>query len=132
MLVSGFDEPAQPVLRHERERSPSKLDPVDIFAPVREQLVEVRLRDRGIVRPADLGEPFGARCFGLERVGWEEGERVDAGAGAGAVGEAGGAVEGSRGGNLDASASPRTEVLAEGLKKDCAGKHDGELWIGTC
>ena len=131
MLVSGLDERAKPVLRHEREGSSGKLDPVDVFAPIREQLVNVRLRDGGIVGPADLGEPFGARCFGLERVGWEEGERV--GAGAGAVGEAGGAVEGSRGGNLNfASTSPRTEVLAEGLRKDCAGKHDGKLWIGMC
>ena len=52
-----------------------ELDPVDVLAPVAEELVEVRLRDGGVVRSTDLGEPRLPRLW-RERVGGEEGEGV--------------------------------------------------------
>lgn len=75
MLMSNINQALQPFLRHQREGATSKLDAIDILAPVAEKLVEVCLGDWSVVWPADFSETYSAR-FGRERVGRKEGEGV--------------------------------------------------------
>ena len=76
MGMGDVDEGAQSVLWHEGKRAASEFDAIDVLAPVLEELVEVRLGDRRIVRATNFGEALPARCLGLERVGREERERM--------------------------------------------------------
>jgi hypothetical protein len=43
-------------LRHQAERSPGKLDTIDEFSPIGQELVEVGSRHSGIIRSTDLGQ----------------------------------------------------------------------------
>ena len=66
VLVRCVDESTDPVLRHKRERPARELDPIHVFAPVSQELVEVCLGYRGIVGAADLRQTLGALGLRLE------------------------------------------------------------------
>ena len=73
--MSSVDQSFEMFLRHERKGATSELDSVDVFTPISQEVVEISISERSIVRASDLCAPLRARLFWDESIGGKEGER---------------------------------------------------------